>query len=65
MVDSLAEFAVVTCLYSVFAKGVNLLAIKCSLLLQYLSLRRPPPARCKPIVNSSELKLKGDTSGVT
>ncbi|KAI2656346.1 WD repeat and SOCS box-containing protein 1 [Labeo rohita] len=24
----------------------------------------PPPARCKPIVNSSELKLKGDTSGV-
>lgn len=38
MVDSLAEFAVVTCLYSVFAKGVNLLAIKCSLLLQYLCL---------------------------
>ncbi len=38
MLDSLAEFAVVTCLYSVFAKGVNLLAIKCSLLLQYLCL---------------------------
>lgn len=38
MVDSLAQFAVVTCLYSVFAKGVNLLAIKCSLLLQYLCL---------------------------
>lgn len=30
-----------------------------------VSPRRPPPARCEPIVNSSELKLKGDTSGVT
>lgn len=69
MVDSLAEFAVVTyvcvCVLCVCQRRQPFGHEMFSSLAVSVSLRRPPPARCKPIVNSSELKLKGDASGVT